>query len=97
MVCADTETATDLGCIPNDPIGFVAKFYTIGLSMVGAVAVIFIIYGGYVLLMSSGKPQEIEKGKSYIFYSIAGLLLVVFGLVFVRVIAVDVFALPGFN
>lgn len=97
MVCLDTETVTDLGCIPNDPIGFVAKFYTIGLSMVGAVAVVFIIYGGYTLLMSNGKPQEIEKGKSYIFYSIAGLLLVVFGFVFIRVIAVDILALPGFN
>ena len=39
-------TVTDLGCIPNDLNGFIAKFYSIGLSLIGGVAVLFIIYGG---------------------------------------------------
>ncbi len=90
-------TPTELGCIPNDPIGFVAKFYGIGLGIIGGVAVLFIIYGGYIILSSQGNPQNLNKGKSYIMYAIIGLLLAIFGFVFVQIIAVDVLKIPGFS
>jgi glucose uptake protein GlcU len=90
-------TPTELGCIPNDPIGFVAKFYGIGLGIIGGVAVLFIIYGGYIILSSQGNPQNLNKGKSYITYAIIGLLLAVFGYVFVQIIAVNVLRIPGFS
>jgi glucose uptake protein GlcU len=88
---------TDLGCIPNDPVGFVAKFYGIGLGIIGGLAVLFIIYGGYIILSSQGNPQNLNKGKSYIMYAIIGLLLAIFGYVFVQIIAVDVLKIPGFS
>jgi len=90
-------TPTELGCIPNDPVGFVAKFYGIGLGLIGGVAVLFIIYGGYIILSSRGDPQNLNKGKSYITYAIIGLLLAIFGFVFVQIIAVDVLKIPGFS
>lgn len=92
-----TQQNTDLGCIPNDPVMFVSKFYSIGLSIIGGVAVLFIIYGGYILLSSQGNPTQINKGKSYILYAIIGLLLAIFGYVFVEVIAVDILKVPGFE
>ncbi|HZJ18463.1 MAG TPA: hypothetical protein VFD45_02490 [Patescibacteria group bacterium] len=90
-------TPTELGCIPNDPIGFVTKFYSIGLGLIGGVSVLFIIYGGYIILMSQGNPDKLNTGKSYIFYAIIGLLLAIFGYVFVQIIAVDILHIPGFN
>lgn len=90
-------TPTDLGCIPNDPAGFAAKIYTSGLSIISAVAVISIIYGGYLMLTSSGSPEQVKKGRSYILYAVIGLLFAVLNLVFIRVIAVDIFQIPGFN
>lgn len=93
MTCAPT----DLGCIPDDPFQFVSKFYGIGLGLIGGVAVLFIIYGGYIVLSSQGNPDNLNKGKSYIMYSIIGLLLAVFGFIFVQVIAVDVLKIPGFK
>ncbi len=90
-------TPTDLGCIPNDPVGFVAKFYGIGLGLIGGVAVLFIIYGGYIILSSQGNPQSLNRGKSYIMYAIIGLLLAIFGFVFIQVIAVNVLKIPGFG
>lgn len=92
-----TQQGTDLGCIPSDPALFVGKFYSIGLSLIGGVAVLFIIFGGYTLITSQGNPIQINKGKSYIFYAIVGLLLAIFGYVFVEVIAVDILKIPGFN
>lgn len=90
-------TQTDLGCIPNDPFGFVTKFYGIGLGFVGAVALLFMIYGGYIILTSQGNPDKLNNGKSYIFYALAGLLLAVFGYVFIQVVIVDILKIPGFS
>ena len=90
-------TLTDFGCIPNDPAGFTATIYRIGLGMIGGVAILFIIYGGYILLTSQGDPTRLNKGKSYIMYAIIGLLLAVFGYVFIEVIAVDILHIPGFS
>ena len=93
----NTEVSTDLGCIPNDPFAFTAKFYGIGLGLIGGVALLFIIYGGYIILTSQGQPDQLGKGKSYIYYAIAGLLLAIFGFVFIQVIAVDILHIPGFK
>lgn len=95
--CLPTETATDFGCIPNDPIGFVHKFYGIGLGLIGGVAVLGVIYGGYLILTSQANPLRLEKGRNYILYSILGLLLAVFAVVFVQFIGVNLLHIPGFG
>jgi len=95
--CPDNEMLTDFGCIPDDPVGFVAKFYGIGLGMIVGIAFLFIIWGGYQVMTSKGNPNKLQDGKTYIIYSIIGILLAVFGFVFIRVIAVDILRIPGFN
>jgi len=95
--CAPNEIKTDFGCIPNDPVGFVEKFYGIGLGFIGMVAIIFIIVGGYYIMTSQGDPAKLEKGKSYITYSIVGVLLAIFGFVFIQVITNDILRIPGFS
>jgi|SRR3989338_1073610 len=92
-----TCTQTDLGCIPNDPVGFVTKFYSIGLGIIGGIALLSIIYGGYIILTSQGNPTQLSKGKSYIFYALAGIILAIFGFVFVEVLAGDILHIPGFR
>jgi hypothetical protein len=96
MQCDKNEVYTDFGCIPNDPIGFVERFYGIGLSLIGMVAVLYLILGGYFILTSQGSPDKLQKGREYILYSILGLLLAVFGFVFVQIIT-GVLQIPGFN
>lgn len=95
--CAAGEKMTEVGCLPTDPIAFIARFYGIGLSLIGGVSMLFIIIGGYVILTSRGNPQQLNVGKSYIFYAILGLLLAIFGYVFIQVIVVDIFHIPGFS
>lgn len=95
--CAPNEILTDFGCIPNDPIGFVERFYGIGLGLIGMVALIFIIVGGYYIMTSQGDPSKLQTGKSYITYSIVGVLLAIFGFVFIEVVTGDILRIPGFN
>ena len=95
--CGPNETPTDLGCIKNDPLGFASSLYSWGLGIIGGVAVLSIIYGAYLVLSSQGDPDKLTKGKSYIVYSIIGLILAVSGYAFYRIIGVDVIKIPGFQ
>lgn len=97
IVCNAGEFATDFGCLPNSPIGFVEKFYAWGLGLIGLIGILFLIIGGYHILISRGSPEEIQKGKSYITYAVIGILLAVFGFVFIQVIASDILKIPGFS
>ena len=97
MACLANEVATDLGCVPQDPIAFVQKFYGWGLGLLVFVAILFMIIGGYNIMMSRGNTEQLERGKSYIFYSIAGILLAVFGFVFIEIITGQILRIPGFG
>jgi hypothetical protein len=97
MNCLPTETLTDFGCIPNDPVGFVGKFYGIGLSLIGCIALLGIIYAGYLLMTSQGNPMQVAKGKRFLYSSIAGVLLAIFAFVFIEVITVNILQIPGFS
>ena len=84
-------------CIPTDAPGFASKIYQLGLALIGFVAVIFLIFGGYNIMMSRGNVEQLERGKSYVFYAIAGVLLAIFGFVFIEIITGDILRLPGFG
>jgi hypothetical protein len=96
-MCPPNETLTEIGCLPTDPIQFIGRFYGIGLSLIGGISFIFIIIGGYIILTSQGNPDQINVGKSYIFYALLGLLLAIFGFVFTKVVMVDILKIPGFS
>lgn len=96
-LCALNEISTDFGCFPNDPAGFVQKFYGVGLGFVGAAALVALMIGGYTMMTSGGNPARVNSGKSWIFYAIGGLLLAIFGYVFIQTIAGDILKIPGFN
>lgn len=97
MACLENEILTDFGCVPDDPAGFVQKFYGFGLALIGMVGVLFIIIGGYYILTSRGDPAALQKGKGFILYAIIGILLAIFGFVFIQVITGDILQIPGFN
>lgn len=84
-------------CVSESPAGFAGAIYAIGLSIAGALAVLFFVYGAYVIMMSRGNPSDLQKGKSYIFYALAGLLLAIFGYVFAEIVFIDILQLPGFT
>lgn len=42
----------------------------------GFLAVIFVIYGGYIMLTAGGDTSKIESGKKMIIWSIVGIVIV---------------------
>ena len=60
---------------------FVKLFINIAqyvFSFVGALALLFFIYGGFVLILSQGNTDKVKKGKDVMVAAIIGLI-VVFG------------------
>ena len=88
---------TDLGDIPCSPGGFASSLYGIGLSFIGVVALLFIVYGGFLILTSQGNPEQVDKGKSYITYSVIGVVLAIAGYALYQILAIDVIKIPGFS
>lgn len=84
-------------CIPTEAPEFASAIYQLGLGLLGLVAVLFLIFGGYNIMMSRGNLAQFEKGKSFIFYSIAGLLLAIFGFIFIEIVTGDILQLRGFG
>src|SRR3989304_3001262 len=95
--CPPGEVATDLGCIPQDPIGFVESFYAIGLGFIAMVGVLFMIIGGYYIITSARIPDRLATGKSFIFYALAGIMLAVLGFVFIQIVTGEILRIPGFR
>lgn len=88
---------TGLGCIKVDISGFTSSFFTIGLSLAGGIALLFLIYGGFLILTSGGNPETIQQGKEILTSAIAGLLLIIFSVFILRLVAVDILKIPGFG
>ena len=47
-------------------------------GIIGALAVLFIVIGGFSYVTSSGNPQAMQKARRTIMYSVIGLLVAVF-------------------
>lgn len=75
--CADTEGNPGGGC--RDVGAFLALFVNYAnatFGIIGAVAFLFFIYGGVMLLISGGEAERVKKGRDAIMGAIIGLLIV---------------------
>ncbi len=93
--CEAVDTA--IGNIPIDPLGFIMKLFTIGLSVAGIGALILIIVSGYRILMSRGNPDTIKSARETLTSAIVGLIFLIFSIVILSVIAGDILKIPGFT
>jgi energy-converting hydrogenase Eha subunit B len=71
--CADLST--DAGSNANRLITTIVNILS---GLVGAVAVIMIIYAGFRFVTSGGNSETVGKAKNTIIYAIIGLLIVAF-------------------
>lgn len=61
--------------------GLVTNLFNAVLALAGAVAVVFIIWGGIQYTLSQGDASKIKKAKDTLLYSIVGLVIVMFSFV----------------
>lgn len=86
---------TAVGCIPANPQDFVARLLQVAIGIAGGIAFLMIMYGGLTMMLSSGNPEKLNGGKEIITSAIAGLLLIIFSVVILKIIGVDILGIPG--
>ncbi|HWA52314.1 MAG TPA: hypothetical protein VG895_04625 [Patescibacteria group bacterium] len=91
-----TGINTAVGCIPidnqSDLIGFFLR-WAIGIG--GGIAFLLILFAGFQIMTSRGDPNRLKAGQELMTSAIAGLLLLIFSVIILRIIGVDILQIKG--
>jgi len=75
---------------PNGDIGkCVSRVYVWSLGVSGLLAVVMIIFGGYRVMTAGGNASKASDGKSYIYSSLIGLVLLLASYLILNTINTD--------
>jgi phosphate starvation-inducible membrane PsiE len=103
LVIASTAYAIDAPKIDN-PVGkntnfgdLLATVINALLVFAGAVAVLFLIVGGFRYVVSAGNPDQVEGAKKTILYAILGLIIIFIAFVLVQLIESQLNVNPDFQ
>ncbi|MCX7881041.1 MAG: pilin [Patescibacteria group bacterium] len=90
---------TDLGSFQNEgaAASLVKKLLDIIFSIVGGIALLYFIYGSFLILTSQNEPEKLNYGKRVIYGAIIGLLFTVFSVFIINLLANGVLKIPGFS
>ena len=77
----ETDLVDPSKCVPvvhsfNDFLAIGLAFIDIMLYVAGFVAVIFVIYGGFLYLTSQGEPDRTSSAKNTLMNAVIGLVIV---------------------
>lgn len=86
---------TALGCVPTNTTAFVGWVLEKVIGIAGGIAFLMFIYGGFLVITSGGDPEKLNSGKEIIVSTLAGLLMIVFSVILLRIIGVDILNIPG--
>ena len=95
--CPNMSIDTALGCVNTTPGGVVEWLLGKLIGIGGALAMLLILRGLLILSTSGGDPQKIKEATEGITAAVAGLLFVIFAVLLLKIIGVDILALPGFS
>jgi len=88
---------TAVGCIPQTPKAIVETLLEIGLIMSGAIVLIMILAGAFMLSTSQGDPKKTQDARELITSAIIGLLFIVFSITILQFVGVSILRIPGFG
>jgi hypothetical protein len=86
---ANNSSCSGTGVRCESNIDLPALFKTIinyALGIAFFVAVIYLIYGGFLYITSAGNEESAEKGKNAIVYSLIGIVVIVLSFVIVSAV-----------
>ena len=60
----------------TSPQALIGRVISFVLGIVGSLALLMFIYGGFLWMTSAGKDEKVEKGKQILIWTTAGLALI---------------------
>lgn len=98
VFCGTNSVNTAIGCVnAAGPSGLTQTLFKIGIGMAGGIAFLLILYGGFTMMTSAGNPEKLNEGRELVGSAVAGLLFIILSIFLLKVIGVDILALPGFS
>ena len=73
-------------CSETDLPGIFNTIVNWALGIAFFIAVIFLIYGGFLYITSAGNEESATKGKNAVVYALIGIIIIVLSYVIVRVV-----------
>ncbi len=87
---------TAIGCIPiTDGNAFVEWLFPRLLGVMGGIAFLLMLYGGFLIITAGGNQEKIKAGQETITSAVAGLIFAIFSLFLLQLIGVDILQIPG--
>jgi len=92
---AKNQMYTALGCIETTPTGFISWLLSSAIGLGGGIAFLLMIFGAFQVIISGGDPEKLNSGKEILTSAIAGLLMIIFSVVLLKIIGYDILRIPG--
>ena len=96
-LCVGEEAIdTAIGCIPiDDKEALLSFFLRWAVGIGGGISFILILVSGFQIMTSAGNPERLKAGRELMTSAIAGLILLIFSVIVLKIIGVDILQLPG--
>ena len=78
-----TSLPNPLGAGLNDPRVIIGNVIKAILGIVGSLALVMFIYGGFLWVTSAGNEEKIKQGKSILLWATLGLFIIFFSYILV--------------
>jgi len=65
---------------------FIQSVVTVMVTLAGAIAAVFFVWGGITYITSSGNPESLDRAKKTIIYAAIGLVIAIAALVITNVV-----------
>ncbi len=89
---------TAMGCIQTNLQTFITEnIFSTAIGIAGAIALLCIIYSAFLMQVSQGNPEQIQKAQEMLTSCITGLIMIIFSVLILRFIGVDLLRIPGFS
>jgi hypothetical protein len=87
---------TAIGCIPvENGEYFVEWLFPRLLGVMGGIAFLLMLYGGFLVITSGGNQEKLQAGQETITSAIAGLVFTIFSLFILELIGIEILHIPG--
>jgi len=71
-----TTLVNPLGTTVKTVPALIQNIIKVMLGLIGALSLVMFIYGGFLMLTSQGKTEQIEKGKNTLVWAVLGIAAV---------------------
>jgi hypothetical protein len=90
---SDYSIDNPLKGVANTPQEFIGQIIKGVLGIVGSLALVMFIYGGFTWMTSSGNSEQVTKGKNIVIWAAIGLIVIFSSYTLIRFLLGDVLGL----